>query len=52
MDGALHAVDTATGAASWRFETDHYAMSPALIVGGVVYFGSGDGFLYAIGSGE
>lgn len=45
----LLALQTATGALSWAFETDSlvYA-SPAVAEDGTIYFGSSDGYLYAL----
>jgi outer membrane protein assembly factor BamB len=61
MDGTMYALDAATGALRWRFDTEGHGLnsgdfgfdrrtiqsSPA-VVNGTVFFGSRDGFVYAI----
>ncbi|MBN1573600.1 MAG: PQQ-binding-like beta-propeller repeat protein, partial [Deltaproteobacteria bacterium] len=37
-----------TGQEKWRFKTSIGVYSSPCVVDGVVYFGSGDGFLYAV----
>jgi outer membrane protein assembly factor BamB len=50
--GRLYALDRVGGHVVWSFPTgDNVWTSPA-VVDGVVYFGSHDGFIYAIGRGE
>src|SRR5207248_2843022 len=48
-DHDLHALDAATGAELWSFETVIVASSPA-VANGVVYVGSNDDNLYALDS--
>ena len=61
QDGVVYALDLATGALRWRHETEGHSLvsarfgydrrtiqsSPA-VVGGAVYIGARDGFLYAL----
>ena len=60
-DGTLHALDARTGREVWRFDTEGHGLesgkfgfdrrtiqSSAAVAGGRVYFGSRDGFLYAV----
>jgi eukaryotic-like serine/threonine-protein kinase len=47
--GYLYAVDAATGKELWNFKTgDNIVSSPVVDQNGVIYFGSNDGFLYAL----
>ena len=39
--GTVHALDAATGAERWRYETDSYVSSSPAVVDGIVYVGSG-----------
>lgn len=45
------ALDAYTGLQLWRFETGGLVISSPAVVGGVVYVGSDDGYVYAIGGG-
>ena len=61
LNGYVYALDSKSGRQKWRFETGYYVTygnapdaerdwvhsSPA-IADGVVYFGSSDGYLYAV----
>jgi len=47
-DGGFHAVDAATGARRWRFETRGRIRNGAAIDGARVVFGSADHFVYAL----
>jgi outer membrane protein assembly factor BamB len=48
LAGTLYGFDTATGTERWRFATHGIVSSPA-VVGGVIYAGTLDGRLVAIG---
>jgi len=47
-DHNLYAVDILTGQRKWSFTTGNWVLSSPAIAGGVVYFGSSDGHLYAL----
>lgn len=47
-DGNLYALDAATGAPRWSFETRDVVHSSPAYADGVVYFGSWDSYFYAI----
>ncbi len=47
-DRNLYAIDARTGARAWYFLASDTIESPATVVGGYVFFGSRDGFLYAV----
>lgn len=47
-DGAVYAVDPASGTARWKFATEGLVRSTPAVVAGTVYFGSYDGFFYAV----
>ena len=47
-DGRLYALDVETGQEKWRFKTGGPVASSPAIAGGVVYFSSLDGYLYAV----
>ena len=47
-DGALYALDAATGALIWRFETKAEIMGQPLVVAGSIFFGNGDGKLFCL----
>ncbi|MFN0243577.1 MAG: PQQ-binding-like beta-propeller repeat protein [Planctomycetota bacterium] len=47
-DGKLYALDAATGAEKWKFETKGLVRSTPAIAGGLVVFGSNDGSVYAV----
>ncbi|HEY2446067.1 MAG TPA: PQQ-binding-like beta-propeller repeat protein [Rhizomicrobium sp.] len=47
-DGALYAVDIATGVAKWKFKTGARVSSSPAVSNGTVYFESYDGNLYAL----
>jgi outer membrane protein assembly factor BamB len=49
-DGAVHAVDSSTGAARWRFETGGKVYGTPRLVGERVLFGSEDHNVYAVDS--
>jgi outer membrane protein assembly factor BamB len=44
----VHAFDMATGAARWKFTTGSRVDSPPTLHRGAVYFGSADGYVYAL----
>ncbi len=48
-DGALHAVDAATGVEQWSFPTAGPVRSSPVVVGDAVAVGSDDGALYEVG---
>ena len=48
LDHKLYAVDTANGTEKWRFETGGAIATAPLYKDGKVYFGSADGYLYAL----
>jgi eukaryotic-like serine/threonine-protein kinase len=48
-EGALLALEAATGEVLWRWQTDGIVGSSPAVVEGVVYVGSSDGFVYAVG---
>jgi outer membrane protein assembly factor BamB len=48
----IYALDMATGRENWRFRTGEAWGSDAIVVGGVVYVGTYDGYVYAIGGSE
>ena len=51
-NGDVCALDASTGDLLWRYQTgDDVSSSPA-VVGGVVYVGSDDGYVYAIAAGH
>jgi outer membrane protein assembly factor BamB len=47
-DGALYAIDPATGQERWCFETEGMVRSSPVVDAGSVYFGSRDGHVYAV----
>lgn len=47
-DGALYALDAATGAVRWKFSTGGPVEASPLIAGDAVYFGSSDDAMYAL----
>lgn len=47
-DGGVYAIDAATGAQRWRFETGDVVHASPAVVDGVVYVGSWDSHFYAI----
>ena len=47
-DGALHALNVATGKSLWKFATGGPVRSTAAVVDGTVYFGSYDGQFYSV----
>lgn len=47
-DGKLYALDAASGAEKWKFETKGIVRSTPAIAGGLVVFGSNDGSIYAV----
>ncbi|MDQ7779626.1 MAG: PQQ-binding-like beta-propeller repeat protein [Planctomycetota bacterium] len=47
-DGTLHCIDALTGNGEWQFPTDGPITTTPTCAGGVVYFTSWDGFLYAV----
>lgn len=49
LDHRLYAVKVATGVEAWRFEAGGGIASTPLAAEGVIYFGSFDGHLYAVG---
>jgi eukaryotic-like serine/threonine-protein kinase len=48
-DHTVYAVDAATGAKLWSDRTGNQVFSSPAVVNGVVYVGSGDGNMYAVG---
>jgi outer membrane protein assembly factor BamB len=48
FDGRLYALDARTGQEKWSFKTDGEVYSSPAVAGGVVYFSSTDGYLYAV----
>lgn len=49
-DRDLSAFDAASGVELWRFDASGSIISDPVVVGGVIYFSSSDGYLYAIGN--
>jgi outer membrane protein assembly factor BamB len=47
-DGCCYALDAATGALKWKFETKNVVHSSPAVVDGTVFFGSWDTYLYAV----
>lgn len=47
-DGTVYALDAASGAVSWRFQTTDRVRATPAVADGVVYIGSWDGYLYAL----
>ena len=47
-DGSVRALDTETGEERWRFGAGGEIRSSPAVADGVVYFGSNDGYLYAL----
>jgi outer membrane protein assembly factor BamB len=47
-DDSLHCLDAATGSEKWRFTTDAPVRVAPSLFGDVLYFGSDDGFAYAV----
>ena len=47
-DHHLYAVDKKTGEEKWKFKTGDKVNHPPAVLEGVVYFGSKDGYLYAV----
>jgi outer membrane protein assembly factor BamB len=47
-DGCLHALDIQNGQEKCKFQTGGGVKSSPAIADGVVYFGSADGYLYAL----
>jgi outer membrane protein assembly factor BamB len=41
-------LDVKSGTEKWKFKTEGAVNSSAVVQGGVVYFGSDDGHLYAV----
>ncbi|HJQ76179.1 MAG TPA: PQQ-binding-like beta-propeller repeat protein [Acidimicrobiia bacterium] len=48
-DGVVHAVDATTGEPRWEWHTGLHVRGAPAIVDGVVFIGSGDGNVYAVG---
>ncbi len=47
-DGCCYALDAASGALKWKFETQGVVHSSPAVDGGTVFFGSWDTYLYAV----
>lgn len=47
-DRNLYAIDEKTGARAWYFLASDTVETPSTVIGGYVFFGSRDGFLYAV----
>ncbi len=50
-DGAIYALETATGALKWKVQTGDVVHSSPALADGVLYVGSWDTFLYALDAG-
>ncbi len=50
-DTKLYALDKVTGKVKWAFPTEGDVVTKPLVVGDMVYFGSGDGKFYAVSAG-
>ena len=50
-EGSLYVVDTATGQEIWRIQLDGGINYSPAITGGVIYIGTWDGYVYALGDG-
>jgi glucose dehydrogenase len=48
-DNATYALDSSTGGLVWTFQTKDLLYSSPVVVNGVVYIGSNDNHVYAIG---
>jgi outer membrane protein assembly factor BamB len=46
--GITHALDAATGQEKWKYKTGKVVRCTPSIADGVVYFGSNDGYIYAL----
>ena len=46
--GGVYALEAATGDNIWHFETEYWGHSSPAVIGGVVYVGSTDGYVYSI----
>jgi outer membrane protein assembly factor BamB len=46
--GFLHAFDADSGEHLWKFETGNAVYSSPLVTDDTIYFGSNDGYVYAI----
>ncbi len=51
-DGAVYALDAATGALKWKFRTGDVVHSSPAVAGGNIIIGSWDSFVYAIEAGS
>jgi outer membrane protein assembly factor BamB len=47
-DHNAYALDAATGALRWKYQTGGGMYLAPVVANGVAYVGSGDGFLYAL----
>ena len=47
-DGAIYAINAATGEKLWSHQTDDAVGASPCVLDGTVFVGSGDGFLYAL----
>jgi hypothetical protein len=50
FDKNIYALNAVTGSKIWSYQTGDQMRSSAAVANGVVYVGSGDGYLYAFGS--
>ncbi|MBN2187602.1 MAG: PQQ-binding-like beta-propeller repeat protein [Dehalococcoidia bacterium] len=47
-DGCLHAVNAVDGKQRWKYQTEGQIYSSPAASESTIYFGSGDGYIYAI----
>ena len=48
LDKKMHSLLLSNGGERWAFETDNWVLSTALLEDGKAYFGSNDGYVYAV----
>lgn len=44
----LYVLDAATGELRWKYQTEDVVVSSPVVAGGTIYFGSNDGYVYAL----
>jgi hypothetical protein len=51
-DGFVYAIDQSSGILIWSYQTENFVRSSPAIAAGMLFVGSDDGYLYALGPGK